>query len=1030
MKMENATRQTAYHIHRSDVDGLTQRGKRSESILHRSTRMQLTLVLAFISVHLSLTFGQDQQQDAYIGPCPSDGCNSTSPDADVIIGGLLPVQGSQGSQSCSKNLTRGTISMWQGAEVIRWAVDLINNDTNLLPDIRLGYDVRDGCATQTRSLEAAVSFLNTASQSCTSQNTTVIGSLPILGIVGAFYSSNSEPVAALLRLFKIPMISPASTSSALDDKCQYPNFFRTIPSDSLQAQALVAISQKNNWKYVSVIYTNDAYGTNGAEGFRDLALRSGICIGLFHSIQAVKSYESDEHLKADYTSSLQMLLTDDNPDGSRYVRAKVVLLWMVSPEATEWLRLANQDTGMQSANFTFLAVSGWSSSLAAVQTANITDGAIGVTGKVTQPATIIDYMASLRFKPERPGENPWLSRVYSEIYGCDVNSNTRCAYLSLGELHEHMYTNSDGGFSSTLVRYLPATADAVYALAHALDSFLNETSASTPACLSDRRRCLSHLATPDGRDDFLRHLGKVQFVSNVTGRRVGFVRGNPPESTYEYFNVRQSGAEYKWEQGIGECDTANFDVSPNSDTCIANITQEASTGLDSSSIAALQPSRCVKLFKPILYHGGTAPGVPPISVCSTPCQASQEARVTNSQTRPNGASALRCCWNCSSCPGQSYSPGQFARCKACSPTHRLNLNGTGCDKVPIERWENNLAAAIPLVILVCLVLSVVVSAMAWLLVKELASAMPMRKSLSLLTMCLIAFSCLSVLLFGIYPSKASCVAVHFVFSGSAVVPFLPGLLYAFHYLALFTFSSASVGNLTTAKERESPTSEGENTMWRDVYFLVSTTAQRWMALGLVFVVVMVVLAIAIALDVPFAQEEVTNHKERILWCPATTVTIVAVTLMVMVVLVTGVVSFKSQHVAQNCDEKLATRETLRFLYTGVYFLPTFAAIMIASLVIFFVVRDARYKLATLLYSLVLIQLTYFFSMFGGRLSYIRKHGEEVLSRSLSDTQVAEVLSDTLHRHSRPPTNSSSAGNATRASLDFDHLHSHVQSTAI
>ena len=43
-------------------------------------------------------------------------------------------------------------------------------------------------------------------------------------------------VANLLRLFKIPQVSYASTSVALSDKTRYELFARTVPPDNYQAR--------------------------------------------------------------------------------------------------------------------------------------------------------------------------------------------------------------------------------------------------------------------------------------------------------------------------------------------------------------------------------------------------------------------------------------------------------------------------------------------------------------------------------------------------------------------------------------------------------------------------------------------------------------------------------------------------------------------------------------------------------------------------------------------------------------------------
>ena len=67
-------------------------------------------------------------------------------------------------------------------------------------------------------------------------------------------------VANLLRLFKIPQVSYASTSAALSDKSRFEYFARTVPPDNFQARAMVDILQYFNWTFISTVNSEGDYG--------------------------------------------------------------------------------------------------------------------------------------------------------------------------------------------------------------------------------------------------------------------------------------------------------------------------------------------------------------------------------------------------------------------------------------------------------------------------------------------------------------------------------------------------------------------------------------------------------------------------------------------------------------------------------------------------------------------------------------------------------------------------------------------------
>ena len=136
--------------------------------------------------------------------------------------------------SYSKKLTRSSFFAWtttgtknrcgminkdrgvQRLEAMLFAIDKINADTRLLPDVKLGAIILDTCSSDSYALNQSLEFIrasiNTVEGSafqCTD------GSIPrpkygmkiISGVVGGSYSEVSLQVANLLRLFRIPQVS-------------------------------------------------------------------------------------------------------------------------------------------------------------------------------------------------------------------------------------------------------------------------------------------------------------------------------------------------------------------------------------------------------------------------------------------------------------------------------------------------------------------------------------------------------------------------------------------------------------------------------------------------------------------------------------------------------------------------------------------------------------------------------------------------------------------------------------------------------
>jgi len=81
-------------------------------------------------------------------------------------------------------------------------------------------------------------------------------------LVGAYRSSVSVPLAILGGAYEIPMVSPLSTSSELDDKNVYKYFGRLIPSDAGTARGVVDYLKGLEVGHLGILYVNDPYGSN------------------------------------------------------------------------------------------------------------------------------------------------------------------------------------------------------------------------------------------------------------------------------------------------------------------------------------------------------------------------------------------------------------------------------------------------------------------------------------------------------------------------------------------------------------------------------------------------------------------------------------------------------------------------------------------------------------------------------------------------------------------------------------------------
>lgn len=129
---------------------------------------------------------------------------------DITLGGLFPVHAKGPS-----GLPCGEIKKEKGIhrmEAMLYALDQINSDPDLLPNITLGARILDTCSRDTYALEQSLTFVQALIQKDTSDIRCSNGEQPIIrkpervvGVIGASGSSVSIMVANVLRLFEVRM---------------------------------------------------------------------------------------------------------------------------------------------------------------------------------------------------------------------------------------------------------------------------------------------------------------------------------------------------------------------------------------------------------------------------------------------------------------------------------------------------------------------------------------------------------------------------------------------------------------------------------------------------------------------------------------------------------------------------------------------------------------------------------------------------------------------------------------------------------
>uniref|UniRef100_A0A8C8E0N0 Glutamate receptor, metabotropic 8a n=1 Tax=Oryzias sinensis TaxID=183150 RepID=A0A8C8E0N0_9TELE len=292
-------------------------------------------------------------------------------DGDIILGGLFPVhsRGDRGTPCGELKKEKGIHRL----EAMMFAIDLINKDPELLPNITLGARILDTCSRDTYALEQSLTFVQALIERDGSDVRCANGDPPIftkpdkiVGVIGAAASSVSIMVANILRLFKIPQISYASTAPELSDNSRYDFFSRVVPPDSYQAQAMMDIVTAMGWNYVSTLASEGNYGESGVEAFVHISRETGgVCIA-----QSLKIPR--EPRPGEFDKIIKRLLETSN--------ARAIIMFANEDDIRRVLDAAKRNN--QTGHFLWVASDSWGSKISPViGQERVAEGAITILPK-------------------------------------------------------------------------------------------------------------------------------------------------------------------------------------------------------------------------------------------------------------------------------------------------------------------------------------------------------------------------------------------------------------------------------------------------------------------------------------------------------------------------------------------------------------------------------------------------------------------------------------------------------------------------
>uniref|UniRef100_A0A3P9B4W6 Extracellular calcium-sensing receptor-like n=1 Tax=Maylandia zebra TaxID=106582 RepID=A0A3P9B4W6_9CICH len=331
--------------------------------------------------------------------------NRMQKSGDVILGGLFPVHFFSSisdllftSQPEQPTCHSFNVQGFRLAQTMAFAVDEINNNSSLLPNVTLGYTLYDNCAELGIGFRGALSLVSGQEEQIILHNTCV-GNPPVVGIVGDSSSTRSIAISSVLGLYRVPMVSYFATCSCLSDRQKYPSFFRTIPSDAFQVQAMIQILKHFGWTWAGLLITDDDYGFHAARSLQsELSVSGEGCLAYVEVLPTDKD-----------TDELRRIV-----DVMKKSTARVVIAFVFE---THMINLMEEIERQNVTGLQWLASEGWTATAAVLQTPELMPylgGTLGIAIRRGEIPGLREFL--LQIRPDLLDSNSYGKTMVNEFW--------------------------------------------------------------------------------------------------------------------------------------------------------------------------------------------------------------------------------------------------------------------------------------------------------------------------------------------------------------------------------------------------------------------------------------------------------------------------------------------------------------------------------------------------------------------------------------------------------------------------------------
>ncbi|KAM4663626.1 vomeronasal type-2 receptor 26-like [Discoglossus pictus] len=584
-----------------------------------------------------------------------------------------------------------------------YAIEEINQNPNILPNVTLGFHIYDSCSSERQALANTLSILSgkrafIPNYAC-DQNGVMVA------IIGHLLSSLSYAASEITGLLNYPQISYGAQDPIFIDRRQFPMLYRTIINEKIQNEAIIQLLNVFNWKWVGIVGSLDETHRKATEELRDSIIKNGGCVAFLVHMSVTDAFSYTYALDVISKSSANVIIINTNLESF----INFIFAEYQPGQKPKYIWVASSTLDIDTMKYGLFF--------------NLFNGSLLFSLHSGEIPGLKEFMYSA--SPSTFPNDELTANLWRVVFSCvsEKDRNANNSYFPLCTNNDTMKIFENALFNVNDFRLTFSMYTAVYALAHALDNMILDKE----------------------NEDFQNAPGPISTLSTW--------KLNQYLKKVIFKNVEDEISFNEFGETPGRLDIMNWNVFPNGTVTNRKVGTYHSSGLSEKQLIIQKDAI---LWGP-QFNELTVYGSSPTSLCNAQCSPGYRKAIKKGQPV--------CCYDCIQCSeGEISNETDAVNCIQCPEDQWSNEKNDKCIMRSIDflSFDERLGLALSLLAVIFTIITIVIFGI-FLKHRETPIVKANNRGLSYSILCSLMMSFLCSLLFIGHPVKITCLLRHVAF---------------------------------------------------------------------------------------------------------------------------------------------------------------------------------------------------------------------------------------------------------------------------